>query len=466
MSQPGEPQDEEHKEYLDWYKKPTPYTTESTKPVEKGGVKAAAWCDYAYKEYEIWEKTQIPDWYWKFTPPTWSEEEQVMMERIMLKIQENIAKEKMTPLDRYWATAYGVERDRCPVVAGNYALATTSGRLLDSWGGVLKGVDSHRYPKLHVLGTTMAVAKFATDVIFTHKITYAEPEYGGHTFLKESSAPASRTGGAQETGFATSMLPFRTAPFLSHKRPSAYEGAYAMQIWEIKVIKEYLRRAGLWGIMPVMTNTCVGPFGTAGAALGPTLGIREKALMYKRNPEWYHAACREALRFCIEHHKAVRDAGTDIMFFCDGLNTMSPEMTADLAQYHVDLCKQVHWPPGGTCITGGDFSRHVDIILQAHGKYAYLVGSDHVWNINKALETALKYDKMWFDFPDWDVAKAGPKEKIAAYEKERFKIACSDPKSKYWNPGPADYWIPLENYEAWVNASKKYGSYPNGWEQP
>jgi len=73
---------------------------------------------------------------------------------------------------------------------------------------------------------------------------------------------------------------------------------------------------------------------------------------------------------------------------------------------------------------------------------------------------------MWFDFPDWDKIKAGPPDVIAAYEKERYKIACSDPKSKYWNPGPSDYWIPMEHYQAWVDACKKYGSYPKGWEQP
>jgi hypothetical protein len=456
----------EGEEYLSWYKKPEPYTTVSEKPAEAGGKKAADWCDYAYKEWEIWEKLKIPDWYWNFKPPEWSEEELLIMERIMLKMHENIAKEKMTPLDRYWATAYGVERDRCPLMGGLYAMATNAPRILDAYGVILKSVDFHRYPKLHVIASNMAVAKFATDIVFIHKITYGEAEYGGHVYLKETSAPVCRSAGAMETGFQVPWLPFRTAPFLSHKVPEADYGAYAMQLWEIKFIKEYLRRAGLWGVMPLMTNTCVGPLSTAGGAIGPTLGHRERALMYKRNPEWLHMCMREALRFCIRHHRAVRDAGTDIMFFCDGINVMGTDMTADLIQYHVELCKEVHWPPGGTLITGGDLRRHADILLQAHGKYAYLIGSDHVWPIEDALKTCLHYDKMWFDFPDWDKIKAGPPDVIAAYEKERYKIACSDPKSKYWNPGPSDYWIPMEHYQAWVDACKRYGSYPKGWEQP
>jgi len=454
-------------EFLDWYKKPEPYEgVPAPKPTEPGGVKAAPWCDYAYKEWEIYEKKQIPDWWWKFEPPAWSEEELLFMERILLKMHENIAKEKMTPMDRYWSTAYGIERDRSPIIAGNYCLATSASRLLDSFGVVIKPIDLHRYPKLHLMASMLAPASFATDLIFIYKITYAEAEYGGHVYAKEASAPVCKKGGAQDTGFLTPDIPFRTAPFLSFKMPDPRGGALGMQLWQLGSIKEYLRKAGLWGIQPLQANTCMGPMNTAGAALGPTLGIGEIGILYRRRPEWVHAAFREALKFCIAHNRLVRDAGSDIVFFCDGLNIMSPKMTADLVQYHVDLCKQVHYPPGGHCVTAGDFSNHIDIVLQAHGKYAYLIGTDHVYDIKQNVKKAIEYDKMWFNFPDWDVVKAGPKERIQAYEKERYAIAQSDPKSKYCNPGPTDYWLTLEYYEEWVQTCKKYGSYPKGWEQP
>jgi len=454
-------------EFLSWYKKPEPYVVESEKPVEPGGTKAAPWCDYAYNEWEIYEKKQIPKWWWKFEPPTWSEEEQLFMERIMLKMHENIAKEKMTPMDRYWSTAYGIERDRSPVIGGNYSLATTASRMLDSFGVVIRPVDLHRYPKMHLIAASLGTARLATDIIFIYKITYGEAEYGGHVYAKLSSAPVCKSGGAQETGFLPKDIPFRTAPFLSFKMPDPKSGALAIQLWQLGTIKEYLRKGGLWGIQPLMANTCVGPKATAGSALGPTLGIREIGLIYKRRPEWAHAMVREALKFCIAHNRLVRDGGSDIVFFCDGLNTMSPAATADLvAPYHAELCKQVHYPPGGHMVTAGDISRHIDILCQAHGKYAYIIGTDHVYDIKQNVQKAVEYDKLWFNFSDWDVIKAGPKERIDAYEKERYTIAQSDPKSKYYNPGPADYWITMENYEAWVQACKKYGSYPKGWEQP
>ena len=461
--------EEKKEEFLTWYKKPEPYEgVPVPKPAEPGGTKAAPWCDYAYKEWVIFEKQKIPDWWWKTEEeikPLWSEEEQLMMERCMLKMHENIAKQKMTPMDRWWSTAYGIERDRCFLWHGAMGLINIASRILDSFGVIIKAADLARYPKLALMSQFLAPARFDTDAIFGNKTTYGEAEYGGKVYQKEQAALISKTAGAQEYGFYDPVVRFRTSPFLSFKMPDPTIGGYGQQLWWIKTAKEYLRKGGLWGVMPYLTNACLGPIGTTAYALGPASGLREFALLYKKRPDWIHAAMREVLKFEIEHGKLIRNAGTDIVLLCDGHCQVGPKVLRDVVQYHVELCKQAHYPPGGMMVTAGDFTDYIDIMAQAHGKYAYYFGSDFTYPIDHAVKKSREYGLAFHLAADWDLAKAGTKDVIYQYQKARL-TACGGLETKYVELGPVDYWIPMENYDYFWDATRKYGSYPKGYEQP
>ena len=459
----------EKEEYLSWYKKPMPYEgVPSPSSPELGGTKAEPWCDYAYKEWEILKKSGIPAWYWKFEPPEFSDEDKLALERYMLKMKENVAKEKMTPFDRWWSTHYGIERDRVPIHNVTFGmLAVQATRALDSFGAIIKPVDLARYPKLHMLGSALITARFASDWLFINKITYAEAEYGGLCYQKEASALINKSGGAQEKGFYDPKTRIRTAPFLNFQMPDPESGAYAPQLWQVRTMREWLRKSGLLGVQPLVTNTCAGAINSASVALGPTIGFREFATIYKKRPEWIHECMRESLKFAIAHSKMVRSAGPDDIFFCDSYNMISPTCLKDVGQYNVELCKQAHYPPGGWILSAGDFHDHIDIAFQQHGKYATRFGTDHMYPIEENVKKCLEYDKMCWLLADWDIIRKGPYERIAAYEKERFKIAMSDPKSKpYAHTGGSDYWIPMEHVDWHFAIVKKYGTYPKGYEQP
>lgn len=394
-----------------------------------------------------------PEWYGKPLNQLhfeWSTEEKLELERYCEKIHKTIAQDEMTPLERYWATINGKEKDRLLVITR--ALHSYASKTLDSNANAIKPRDIYNHPKLHVKEQLALTAKFGFDWVGPYPVSYTEACWGGKATLGEYTHPQMMEG----------MHPVKTIEDLEGiKVPDPKkDGLYPGYLWAYHEMKKILVEYELYD--KIVFYSSVSPDTVSVAYLG-LMNLNDFILATQRNPELAKKCVDLADQWFIKFSQALKETGARGIWCCYGPGMFKLKGNEWMADHYAKTCRAVVDPkfPGyfGVGLPADLF--WLDTLMEkgvmGPGGYSGWATSGEI-DYKKLIDSAKKYDIFTATAAVPKLVMTGP---IAAFEediKQRCEYAKTHPKAAV-GVYSIDFATPQHHVEAAVNACKKYGKF-------
>lgn len=359
-----------------------------------------------------------------------TKEEEDKVDRICGRIRERVAREAMTPRQRFEAVYRGEEPDRIPIQVCALGLhAATNYGVMPS--------DIYRDPKLSLLAYLTHLERFGYDTPSAFRFSVGEKEFGtvmGHT---DSAVPFGIKG-IVETAEDLAKVKFPNV---------RKDGSLPWQIWMIGLLKEKLGDImPIHGFMPV-----------PGASNPVLMTMENQYMAMRKNPVLAHCVATLLMKFTIDYGTALFEAGADMLHIVGTTDQVSYKQHREFEFPYV--CGLIKSLPGPCFIIGaGDWSHVLESFAQA-GVQGFFLHSGQPTPLDKAKEVAMKYKLTLRYGVSGNTLVHGPAEKIRAEVKEVIQ--------KGW-PGrrfvlttdTLDSATPAEHLDAFMAAAREYGRLP------
>lgn len=383
-------------------------------------------------------QAKTPGWYWDWTPPEFSEEEELFLERLAMKVKENAAQEEMTPFDRLVAADSGKMPDRVPLFSGEgESLANV--RVLDCWANALKVIDMYRYPKVNLIAQLAWIATFGHDAVTPYTLCYGEAEWGGKVKYLENGSPVLDEPALKDPAAVDELV------IPDPKK----DGRYPAYLWLVRQIREWVDKYEV----PILieASICTGPATTAGLLRG----WKDLLIDMRRNTDLVHKLVQKTSDFTIRYGNAVVEAGAHALYTCDeGMQFYPPSLFKELVPYFEKCNEQI--PTSNVWLVEGP-NTHLEIIASAKGTKA--VGQDHRDDLEEAVRIAGERDLFFEIVPDAEIIRHGDEAEMEA-EYKRLLKALTKYGYKFAIAILPDYYTPPENIHKWMEIGRRLGRFP------
>lgn len=277
---------------------------------------------------------------------TFTDTEELIIERARDKIIELRKKEKLMPRERAKRAFITEEEiDRIPFFA--VTVYYHMGRVFDGFAAPdtppsISQKDIIWHPNLGALATLLYNARFPGDILGIHTITFGE-EYLSRKFRFIEHGP-----------------PLVVEPFIKTKEDADFllenpldptiSGSFAAHLW---IVKQMVKIMG--PTMPILGSTCSGPSAGSGFARG----IREICMDVRKNPEMATAVFRAVTNWQnLRADRMMEVLGTpfapgtedkgNILFTCDSTDYFRAEEFKKYMEHHygwfISHCAKKGWP--------------------------------------------------------------------------------------------------------------------------
>ena len=384
-------------------------------------------------------QAKTPEWYWNWSPPEFSEEEELFMERMAMKVRSGIAGEAMTPIERMVAVTSGKTPDRVMLLSGGGgSLATV--RVLDCWSQALKVIDLYRYPKLNFLAQLAWMAAFPQDAVSPYSLCYGEAEWGGKVKYLQDGPPILETPALKDPAALDELvIPDPTK-----------DGRYPAYLWLVRQVRRWLDKYEL----PILlyASICTGPMSTAGLVRG----WKNLMVDMRRNPNLVHKLVEKTAEFSTRYGNAVVEAGAQALYTCDeGMQFYPPSLFKELIPY-LEGCNERIPVTNAWWVEGPN--THLEIMASAKGTKA--VGQDTREDLEEAARIASEHGVMLQVSPtQGDILRSGTEADMEA-EYRRLLGTLSKYGTNFAIAAFPDYYTPAENIRKWMEIGRRVGQYP------
>ena len=356
-------------------------------------------------------------------------EEEAKIDEICGKIRARVAKEGITPRERFEKTWRGEPTDRIPVQVSALGLHAAANY------GVMPP-DLYTNPKVSIMAYLTHLERFGYDMPSIFRFSLGEKELGGEIHVAEGTIPTLTRGGIDSA-----------ADIEKVKFPDVYKaGALPWQPWMIATIKEKLG-----DIMPVFG------FISIPGSVPPVITTMDKQFLYfKTNRALSHSIAAIMARFCFEYASALFEAGADAVRMVGVDDLISYKTHREFEFPYV--CGLAHAIGKPLYMYGaGDWSHVMESFAQA-GVAGYEI--PYSTPIDKAREISLKYNRVLDYGVDSHVLVHGPVAKIHEEVKRVIKEAYVPGLRLVLSTEALDFHTPAEHVTAFVEAAKEYGQLP------
>lgn len=356
-------------------------------------------------------------------------EEEARIDEVCDKIRARVAKEGMTPRQRFEALWRGEQTDRIPVQVSALGLHAAANY------GVMPP-DLYTDPKVSIMAYLTHLERFGYDMVSMFRFAVGEKEWGGEITIAEGTIPT-LTKGAVETSADIDKVKF----------PNVYkDGSLPWQLWMIAMIKEKIGDImPVFGFMPIP------------GSVAPVITVMEKQfLFFKSNRPLAHSIGALMGRFCLDYATAMFEAGADAVRMV-GVD--------DLVSYKIQREFEFPFVSGVAnaldkplyIIGAGDWSHVLESYAQA-GVQGYDITTANP--IEKTRDIALKYNRVLMLGVDAHIIVHGPVEKIREEVKRVIKEAYVPGLRLVLTTETLDFQTPAEHVDAFVEAAKEFGRLP------
>lgn len=397
-----------------------------------------------------------PDWYdmpLEQLDFQWTPEEKLEIERYCEKIHKNISQEEMTPCQRLQALIEGKPKDRQFVHFLSSTVHNT--RVYDGGSDIIKISDIERNPKLWVKAHLFPLARFGSDNVFLHPMSYTEEIWGGRARMIEMGQPI------QVEPAIKTMADLENTEVPDPRSAGLFPGF----LWAVREIRRIFDEYDLTGVVPLLGG--MGPLLDGVVSLGMT-GIGQFLILVRKNPELCQRATDLALewnkRLAKEMHELCQPDWWQQCAFTGTFPLRANEWLADVyldfVKFLKELAPERHLQFGYSSLPS--YTEWMDF-LQEKGAVGP-DGFDGGFTGNEPWDKLIKmidYHKehgLYFtgSLPD-EILSKGPISAIDDIVKELCEYSKSSPK--YAVAILSDFWTPPEHWSVAMAAAKKYGKY-------
>ena len=354
-----------------------------------------------------------PPWWPNFQPPQFSEEELREIEGYCQKIVENYEREKITPWER-WKITHELGIPDRPFI-WHHSLNTCAGRVLDCWSKSLKpGYDLWFYPKLALKAHLLWNARFNADCVATWGFTRGEIGWGGSSRIR----------------LHPYLQPITVEPILRSPKdwdrihePDPYrDGFYPQYLWEVRKIKEFMKKYGIAKYAPLFASIGDDPVNFVSFILGEKGGAGYRA--FRKRPELVQRCAELDLNFKIKLGKALIKEGADVLT-CIGLGGIAGlEAWGPFNKYWIELNRALT-PSGMTWMMLTDQSQVLEYMFET-GAIPTRFWVDHLTPSDFVAKVSRKWKKVFALSLDPQLLVHGPSDQLVETVKNTIKT-CAGP---------------------------------------
>jgi len=359
-----------------------------------------------------------------------TKEEEAKVDQICGKIRERVAKEPMTPRQRFEAIARGEEPDRVPIHMCAIGLHSAS-----NYG--VNPSDLYADPKVALFAYLTHLERFGYDTVSTFRFSVGEEEFGGTVAVTDVGVPFTTKG------FVETVADLDKIKFPDVRK----DGSLPWMLWMLGLLKEKLGDImPMWGFMPIP--------GVAAGCPGAR-GMVESMMDMINNPVLAHALGAAGMKFYIDYGNAQFEAGADALHIVGVDNLISYAQHREFEfPYVCGLLKSVRGP---CFIIGADDWSHVLESYAIAGVEGFYLYSGQP--LDKAKEVSMKYKLTLRYGVNAQVLVHGPADKIREEVKRVIKQGW--PGSHFVLATDAlDIATPAEHLDVFMEAAKEYGQLP------
>jgi|GEM_PF-3968944 len=359
-----------------------------------------------------------------------TKKEEAKVNQLCGKIRERVAKERMTPRQRFEAIARGQEPDRVPIHVFAMGLHAAS-----NYG--VNPADLYADPKVALFAYLTHLERFGYDTVTGFRFSVGEAEFGGTVSVTDVGVPFTTKG------YVETVSDLDKIKFPDWRK----DGSLPWMLWMIGLLKEKLGDImPIWGFIPV-----------PGALLGcPGARDMMMAMMdLKNNPVLGHALSGLGMQFMIGYGNAQFDAGADALHIVGVDNLISYAQHREFEfPYVCGLLKSLRGP---CFIIGADDWSHVLESYAIAGIEGFYLFSGQP--LDKAKEVSMKYKLTLHYGVNAQVLVHGPADKIREEVKRVIKQGW--PGSHFvLVTDPLDFSTPAEHLDVFMEAAREYGRLP------
>ncbi|MDR1421334.1 MAG: uroporphyrinogen decarboxylase family protein [Coriobacteriales bacterium] len=358
-------------------------------------------------------------------------EEEARLDELVGKIRERVAKEAMTPRQRFEALDRGETPDRIPI------LVNANGLHVPIAYGVEPG-DLYKDPKLALLAYVSHLERFGYDTVSMFRFSLGDEEFGATTTMMADVGVPFTTKSYVETSCDIDNIKFPDP---------TKDGSLAWMCWMISVLKQKLG-----DIMPIW-----GFITTPGlsAVLPGSRDFSQASIDMINNPNLAHSLTGLAMKWAIMFGQAQLDAGADAVCMVDAPGMVSPKQFREFMYPY--MAGTYHALDGRIIWAAANDVSHVMADYAGVGIKRFYLNSGQP--LDAAKELCADNDVTLIYGIDPQVLLEGPKERIR--EEVRRVVAQG------WQGGrfaisteTVDASTPMENVDIFMEAAREYCALP------
>jgi len=357
-----------------------------------------------------------------------TKEEEAKVDQICKKIRERVAKEPMTPRQRFEAVYRGEEPDRIPIQVCPMGLHAAS-----NYG--VRPSDLYKNPKVSFFAYLTHLERFGYDTPSAFRFSTGEAEFGMKVADSDGAVP-----------FGSEGIVKTAADLVKIKLPNVRkDGTLPWILWMIGVLKEKLG-----DIMPIH-----GFMAVPGAVNAVIMPLDKLHLAIRKDPVLAHCVAALLMKFTIDYGNAQFEAGADLLHIVGTTDQVSYAQHREFEfPYVCGLLKSL----SGSCFTiiAPDHSHVLESFAQAG------VQGFHVFDpqsLEKAKGVSMNYNLTLRYGVNAQVLLHGPAEKIR--EEVKRVIQQGWPGGRFvLATAPLDFATPAEHLDVFMEAAKEYGRLP------
>ncbi len=359
-----------------------------------------------------------------------TKEEDDRVDGICKRIRERVAKEPMTPRQRFEAVYRGEEPDRIPIQVCALGLHAAS-----NYG--VRPSSLYSDPKTSLFAYLTHLERFGYDTPSAFRFSTGEAEFGMEVTYTDSAVPFG-TKGVVETAADLAKIKFPNV---------RKDGTLPYILWMISLLKKKIG-----DIMPIHGFHII-----PGAVVPTIMPMAQQLLTLRKDPVLAHCIAALVTKFCIDFDTAQFEAGADMLHVVGIDDQIS-------YKYHREyefpyLCGLLKSLPGPCFQIGaGDWSHVLESYAQA-GVQGFFLHSGQPTPLEKAKEVAMKHKLTLRYGVNAQVLLHGPADRIREEVKRVIKQG--------WPGGrfvlitdTLDFNTPAEHLDVYMEAAREYGRLP------
>lgn len=359
-----------------------------------------------------------------------TQEEETKVDAICKKIRDRVAKESITPRERFEAIYRGEEPDRIPIQVCALGLHAAT-----NYG--VKPSDLYKDPKVALFAYLTHLERFGYDTPSAFRFSTGMEEFGMEMSHTDSAVP-----------FGVKGLVETASDLGKIKLPNVKkDGTLPWQLWMVSLLKKKLG-----DIMPIY-----GFMAVPGAVNMVIMPMDKLYKALKTDPVLSHCVAALLMKFTIDYGTALFEAGADMLYI---VGTTDQVSYATHRQYEFPyVCGLIKSLPG-PCFTigGGDWSHVLESFAQT-GIQGFFLHSGQGMSLDFAKKVAMKYSLTMRFGVSSNTLLHGPAEKIREETKQVIHKAW--PGGRFvLTTDTLDSLTPAEHLDVFMEAAREYGKLP------